>query len=275
MKRLQTIMIAMIVFLYNNAFAEEYILSIQPIIPKDEVITSYQPLADYLSENIGHKITIKTYSNFFTYWQSMKNKKNFDLVLDAAHFTDYRIQNNNYTVLAKFPDTIRFSLVTHSDSSISKTDDLILKPVATSPSPGLGGIRLYEIFNNPSRLPKEITVSDIREAIDAVADGDVDAAIIPSFMVSKYKFLKVITTTKATPNIALSVSPAVPTDFKKNILNALINADKSFEGRSMLKRIGLPKFADTSDTKYSGYSQLLEGMFGYQPSVKLKMAVSE
>ena len=112
-------------------------------------------------------------------------------------------------------------------------------------------------------------------AIDAVADGDVDAAIIPSFMVSKYKFLKVITTTKATPNIALSVSPAVPTDFKKNILNALINADKSFEGRSMLKRIGLPKFADTSDTKYSGYSQLLEGMFGYQPSVKLKMAVSE
>ena len=266
-------MIAMVIFLHNNAFAEEFIFSIQPILPKDEVITSYQPLADYLSENTGHKITIKTYKNFFTYWQSMKNKKNFDLVLDAAHFTDYRIQNNNYTALAKFPGTISFSVVTHSDSLISKTEDLILKPIATSSSPGLSGIRLYEIFNNPSRLPKEVTVNDIREAISAVADGKVDAAIIPTFMVSKYKFLRIITTTKPTPNITLSVSPTVPTDIKKSMLNALLNAEKSIEGRSMLKHIGLTEFADASDTKYTGYSQLLEGMFGYQPSVKLKMAV--
>jgi len=45
-----------------------------------------------------------------------KKKKGFDLALDTAHATDYRIKNQGYTVLAKPPDTASFSIVTGEDS---------------------------------------------------------------------------------------------------------------------------------------------------------------
>ena len=171
MHRLQAIFIAMVVLLHTNVMAQEYTLSIQPILLKDTVVTTYQPLADYLTKQTGQQITIKAYRSFFTYSQKITRVKNFDLVLDAAHFTDYRIQNYDYTVLAKIPDTVSFSLVTHEDLFIFEAEELILKKVATMPSPRLGGIRLYEIFNDPSRLPIEVTVNNSQEAVNAIVDG--------------------------------------------------------------------------------------------------------
>ena len=97
--------------------AAEYTLAIQPILPQEELKKNFQPLADYLSKATGHKITITTQRNFVFYWHKMrKGKKGFDLVMDATHFTGYRIQNLGYTVLAKLPDTVSFSAVTHEDN---------------------------------------------------------------------------------------------------------------------------------------------------------------
>lgn len=267
MNRLQAIIIAMVVLLHTNVMAQQYTLSIQPILSKDKVITTYQPLADYLSKQTGQQITIKAYRSFFAYWQKMKKVENFDFVLDAAHFTDYRIQNYDYTVLAKIPDTVSFSLVTHEDLFIFEAEELILKRVATMSSPGLGGIRFYEIFNDPSRLPGEITVNNSDEAVNAIADGRADAAIIPSPLVKNYEFLNTVMTTEQIPHMALSASPVVPVDVMRSIQKALTNANQSVEGSVMLEKIALPGFVSTDKKEYLGYSKLLNGIFGYTASV--------
>lgn len=267
MNMIRPIIICLTVLLHGNALAQEYTLSIQPIWTKEKIITAYQPLADYLTENTGHKITIRTYRNFFTYWQKMKKAENFDLVLDAAHFTDYRIQNSDYTVLVKIPDTVSFSLVTHEDIFVFEPEELILKNVATTPSPGLGGIRLYEIFDNPARLPREVTVNNSDEAVDAIAEGRADAAIIPSPLVGNYEFLNTVITTEPVPHMALSASPTVPFDVKQNIIKLLANAHNTATGKLMLERAGLTKFLGTSAEEYSGYSTLLKDSFGYTPFI--------
>jgi phosphonate transport system substrate-binding protein len=257
-------------FLYADVSAEEYTLSIQPTLPKSAVKKIYQPLADYLSKQTGHKIKIKAYRNYFTYWQKMKNTEDFDFVLDAAHFTDYRARDKDYTVLAKLPNTVSFSVVTHEDVLIFDMDELVLKKVATTASPGLGGIRLYEIFHNPTRLPIQVTVNDSNEAVKAVVDGKALAAIIPTPLVNKYDNLNTVMTTKSVPHMAFSASPNVPKSVQRNIQLALVNAYKSKEGQQLLKQINLKKFESTSEKDYEGYASLLKGVFGYTPAATSK-----
>ncbi|VAW55013.1 hypothetical protein MNBD_GAMMA06-1384 [hydrothermal vent metagenome] len=266
MKTIFKVLLIATLFAYSNIFAQEYTLSIQPTLSKEETIKSYQPLADYLSKETGHKIKIKAYRNFFTYWQKMKSEKNFDFVLDAAHFTDYRIVEKNYSVLAKIPNTISFSIVTRNDVFIFDTDELVLEKIATTPSPSLGGIRLYEIFQNPARLPIQVTVHDTSEAVKAIADGKVLAAIIPTPLVSNYDYLNTVMTTTPVPHMAFSASSKVPEEVKNDIKNALIQADNSEDGRIMLGKVKSEKFEKTSAKDYAGYSKLLKGLFGYVPS---------
>ena len=270
MKKIHNMLIMLLLFLCADVSADEYTLSIQPILPKDAVIKSYQPLADYLSKHTGHKIKIKAYKNYFTYWQKMKHTENFDFVLDAAHFTDYRVQKNGYAVLAKLPDTVSFSVVTHEDVLIFDMDELVLQKIATMTSPGLGGIRLYEIFHNPTRLPIEVTVNNSSEAVDAVVDGKAMAAIIPTPLVNKYDNLNTVMTTKSVPHMAFSASPDVPEVVKRDVQLALVNASKSKEGRQMLKQMSLEKFESTSYKAYEGYASLLKDLFGYAPANKEK-----
>lgn len=270
MKNLPGLFILLLILFNAKVSAQEYTLSIQPMLPKDTVEKSYQPLASYLSKHTGHKITVKAYRNFFTYWQKMKNTKNFDLVLDAAHFTDYRVQKKNYTILAKIPETVSYSIVTHEDVLILDTDELVLEKIATTTSPGLGGIRLYEIFKNPTRLPVQVTVNNSIEAIDAVVEGKAMAAIIPTPLVTRYDYLNTVTTTKSIPHMALSASPNVPEVVKRDIQRALINAYKSKDGKQMLARLKLEKFISTSAKDYDGYAGLLKDLFGYDsPDMQL------
>jgi phosphonate transport system substrate-binding protein len=269
MKYLSKTLMILALFICANVSAEEYTLSIQPILSKAAVIKSYQPLADYLSKQTGQKIKIKAYRNYFTYWQKMKNMEDFDFVLDAAHFTDYRIHNKNYSVLAKLPNTVSYSLVTNDDTLIFDKDELVLKKVATTTSPGLGGIRLYEMFQNPTRLPIQVTVNDSSEAVNAIAEGKAVAAIIPTPLVNNYDFLNTVTTTTSIPHMAFSASPNVPENIKHDVQRALLNAAYSTAGQKMLRQMKLEGFQATNAKEYDGYAKLLKGLFGYTPPEKL------
>ena len=259
--------ILMMVLLQGNVLADEYTLSLQPTLSKKVTIAAYQPLADYLSQKTGHTITIKTYRSFFTYWQKIRKAQDVDLVLDAAHFTGYRLLSHDYTVLAKIPGMVSYSLVIRKDSPVTRPEDLVLKNIATMPSPSLGGIRLYEIFDDPSRLPREVTVNSHDDAIMALTDGRADAAIIPTPLVGHYDFLEVIQETQAAPHMALSASPKVPQDVRQNITRALTDAHNTDDGRLMLSQAGISNFVGTTAEEYTAYSELLKDAFGYIPSI--------
>jgi len=74
------------------AAAATWQLAIQPILPRDRTLEAYAPLAEYLGRATGQTIRIRASHNFVDYWESMRQPPGFDLVLDAAHFTDFRNQ---------------------------------------------------------------------------------------------------------------------------------------------------------------------------------------
>ena len=262
----RTVILIFTVFLSTSASqAAEFTLAIQPILPQQELKKNFQPLADYLSKATGHTITITTQRNFLFYWTKMrKNKKGFDLVLDAAHFTDYRVKHQGYTVLAKMPDTVSYSIVTHEDMFLFDAEDLIGLSIATMHSPGLGSLHLERLFPNPMRMPHYVWEANTTAAVENILSGKTNAAIIPTRLASTYDNLNTVMTTEPVPHMGLSASADVPAEVAEKIRLALLNASTTADGQKMLSLLNTDKFEAADNTTYDGYSDLLKEVFGYE-----------
>ena len=243
--------------------AANYNLVVQPVLSEADIRQNYQPLADYLSKTTGQQFHVLTHKNFLTYWERMKKNKGFDFVLDAAHFTDFRVARKHFKVLAKFPDTVSFTVITSEDNLIFEMQELISKKIATMASPGLGAIRLDSMFPNPVRLPFYIQVHNSTEAGNKVLDGSVDAAIIPTPLVGMFEGVNTVLSTDPVPHMALSVSADIPEALAVKVQKSLVDAINTPEGRKMLEALNIERFDTASNDDYAGYAKLLEGVFGY------------
>lgn len=246
------------------AQAETLNLVIQPILPAKKTLDFYQPLADYLSQKSGAQIKIVAAANFIAYWETMKRGDEYHIILDAAHFTDYRIKKMGYSVLAKVPDAVSYSLVTAEDELILEPDELIGKRIAIMSSPSLGAIRLDRMYPNTLRQPVIVESSNSREAIDNVLNGKAMGAVVPTPIASQYSNLNTVTTTDQVPHMAFSVSKKVNPNVAALLKKALVSAADDTAGKKMLEAINFPGFVDANNDTYTGHAQLLEGVWGYQ-----------
>ncbi|MGD8934423.1 MAG: PhnD/SsuA/transferrin family substrate-binding protein, partial [Gammaproteobacteria bacterium] len=193
----------------------------------------------------------------------MQKAKDMHFILDAAHFTDFRVQRKNYRVLVKLPDTVSFTVVTGEENFVFEMDELISKRIATMAAPGMGAVRLSSMFPNPVRLPFIIEANNSVDAVNKVIHGDVDAAIIPSPLVGNYTNLNSVVSTDPVPHMALSASPEVPDDVALAVKQALLDAPDTPQGKKMLADMNIEYFEDASAEVYAGYADLLDGVFGY------------
>lgn len=246
-----------------QSLAGEYNFIVQPILPPEQTQKAFQPLTDYLSQQTGHKIKLITAINFLSYWETMKKNTRYDLILDAAHLTDYRVERMGYNVLAKRADAVSYTLVTSENAAILDADELIGKSIASIGSPSLGMLRVEEMFPNPLRQPVIIEVNNSVDSIKKVIDGKATGAMVPTPLVGQYPELITVTTTEQVPHTAISASARVPKDVQNAIRNALVNASKSEDGQKMLAAINFPSFESASNKQYKGYGSLLEGVWGY------------
>ena len=245
-----------------SALAESYNLIVQPFQSSADAKRIYTPLAKYLSETTGHNIELKTSPNFLAYWQSMKTGE-YDLMLDAAHLTDYRAQKMQYRVLAKILDVVSLSLVTPEDSLVFEPAELVGKQIASLASPSRGAVILQEFFPNPLRQPVIAEVSNAQDAIDKVLSGAVSAAIIPTPLVGNHPQLNIVMTTEQWPHVALSASTKVPEIVANKIQQAITTASKSPKGQKMLAAINISGFEVSDSKRYDGFSKSLTNVWGY------------
>jgi ABC-type phosphate/phosphonate transport system substrate-binding protein len=243
--------------------AEPFALVVQSQVHGDDAATAFAPLAEYLSEASGHRLTLSVPDSALAHWQAMARSDAYHLVLDEGHFTDYRVRHFDYEVLAKVAGVSGFSVVTGPATVFVELDELFGEPVASPPPPSLAALRLAELFPDPIRAPVLVEVGSYEEGVRRVISGDVAAAVIPSAMVRKHPQLNVVLSMQQEPGMALSASPAVPADAREVIRRAFLAAADIDAGRRALARAGLEGFEPASDTLYEGYARLLRGTWGY------------
>ena len=240
----------------RGAVATDLRLAIQPVLSQARTQTVFEPLAKYLEEKTGHKVKILTMPNFLAYWDLVRHPGQYDLSFDAAHFTDYRANKENFEVLAKIPDFVSYSIVVRQENLVFEPSELVAKTVATLGAPSIGAARLNAMFPNPMRQPSIIEVPSAEAGMKMLLDGKVFAAILPTPVVS-------VSTTEPIPHIAVSASKKLDAKTRQAIRQALIDASKTKEGREMLQQIGFPKFDPADQTIYQGQARILKEYWGY------------
>lgn len=237
--------------------------AIPPFLPKAELEKSFGPLVQRLSEMTGTPIDLEVFPNYLAFWQETRTGSPFDIALDAAPTTDFRVARQHWHVIAKLSGTVTQSLVTGPNDAVLDPSELINKKIAVQPSPSVSALTLYQLFPNPVQQPQLVFVDSNRAAAEAVKAGEVAAAVIPTPIAAGYPSLNVVTTTAPLPFLAVSVSPNVSPEVAKSLQSALIRLSETPEGEAMLQQSQLRAFTKATDSDYAGQEKLLEGTFGY------------
>ena len=89
-----------------RAEVNELVLGVAPLLDEAETRAQFQPLCNYLANITRLPCRVGTTPNFLSYWESIRQGKDYNLFLDEAHFTDYRAQKMNYTVSGILANTV-------------------------------------------------------------------------------------------------------------------------------------------------------------------------
>lgn len=243
--------------------AEQFNLVVRSEVHGTDSLMAFAPLAKYLSDASGHALTLHVPGSALEHWQAMGKRDDYHLVLDEGHFTDYRVRNLGYRVLAKVSGVSGFSVVTGPATVFVEPDELYGEPVASPAPPSLAALRLAELFPDAIRAPVMVEVGSYDEGIRRVINGDVTAAVIPSSMVREHPQLNVVLSTQQGPGLALSASPAVPAEAREVIRRAFLAIRDIDAGRRALASARVDGFEPASAALYDGYARLLRGTWGY------------
>jgi phosphonate transport system substrate-binding protein len=250
-----------------RAEVSELVLGIAPLLSESETRAQFQPLCDYLAAVSRLPCRIGTRPNFITYWETIRQGKEFNLVLDEAHFTDYRATKMKFTVLAKIPGTVTYSLILPRAAKLNDPAQLAGRRIATLGIPSMGAAQLNGLFTKPSKQPILVEVDDAALGFALLRDGKVEAAILPTPLVRGEIMLgapfRALLSTAPLPHMGFSSAPTIDPELRQRLRQALIEAHKSDTGRDMLARIGLQRFDPANSTVYAGQGRILKDYWGY------------
>jgi ABC-type phosphate/phosphonate transport system substrate-binding protein len=257
------------VFVMPHALGDngELVLGVSPLLDEQDTRRQFQPLCDYLGAVSQRPCRIVTRPNYLTYWESMRRGQTYNLLLDDAHFTDYRIQKMGYTVLAKIPHTVTYSLAIPRSAKIHDPARLVGRRIATLGIPSMGAAFLNGLFPQPSKQPIPVEVDNAAEGFALLRSGKVEAAILPTPLVREEILrgaeLRVLLSTAPIPQMGISVAPDIDPDTRKLLQKALLQAHKSPAGQKLLAELGIERFDAATATIYKGQARILQQYWGY------------
>lgn len=246
-----------------NSHADTYRLGVPPVMSLEESTLRYEGLLNYLNSKTGHSFELVASKNFMGYWQAMRKPDVFDFVLDGSHLAAYRVDRRNHRYVARLEGVVSYSLVARGEDLIIEPEELLSRTIAILPSPNMSAIAMADIFDNPSRQPKQVAMSNAEEALDAVRNGSVDAAIVPTAFLPRYPGASVILTTEQMPGLTMTVSTKVPEVVVMKVKEALLQADKDSKGKQALEQLRFIRFIPVDPHDYQGLGEMLNGLWGY------------
>ncbi|MFN2381677.1 MAG: phosphate/phosphite/phosphonate ABC transporter substrate-binding protein [Guyparkeria sp.] len=238
-------------------------MAIAPFLPEAELNEVYTPIAEYLSHRLGETVELELFPNYLSFWEATRGGSEFDIALDAAPATDFRVQRQDWQVIARFDGEVTQSLVTRDDDLILSPKELVNKRVAVQPSPSVGALVLYQLFPNPVQQPTLVFERTNRDVATAVLEGKARAGVIPTPLVGGYPGLYPVITTEPLPFLGFSVSPQVNDRTRKALQQALLSFGETKEGQRILDEQQLTDIVPANNRYYRGNAELLIGTYGY------------
>lgn len=249
----------------SNAVSAELTIGVEPRYPAQQVREEFKPFVDYLSRATGHKITLQTVPSYHAYWRDLRANRDFDIVIEDAHFASYRISRFYYVPIVKASNPTSFTLAA-SDQLVDPTlKTLVGKRVVTMPSPSLGYASLIEMYPNLIAQPEvESLATSWRDGIEIVSGGDAEATILPTQLAQQYPNFIPVGTSRDFPGTAVLVKPTLDPKIVGQLTTALLKAGQEQSLIDFNNGLFINGWMPAKAADYEGQDQILKPFFGYR-----------
>ncbi len=245
---------------------EEYVFAFPPREATNEAGEIYQPIADYLTQATGKKISIKAPDNWLKYDTDMQ-KGAYDLVFDGPQFIGWRMAKQAHAPLVSLEGNLVFVVITRKDDLRAQdVKDLAGRRVCAVNPPNLATLTLYSQFDNPARQPFLVSAASFKEAYQGLIGGKCEAAVMPTPVAAKLdteRQTRTLFTSKPLPNQGFSASPRIPLDVQQKIAQALLAPEGKAVTAKLRAEYGNKDFVGASRQQYEGLGVLLKDVWGF------------
>jgi len=245
----------------NSQINAEIIMGVVPQQSPLVLIKAWSPIAKYLSEKTGEKISFKT----------EKSIDKFEKVLhsggyDFAYMNPYHYISANqlqgYTAGLRAAKDIKGILVAKDVNVMQRALDKEI--VFLFPSPIAFAATLltkYDLIKKYGVSIEKLNEAKYVNSHDSVYKGisrgigDIGGGIERTFKnlkdIKTKNSLKIVHTTKAYPSHPIAFHKSMPNEIKNKIITALLNMPKSY-----LKKLSIKKLVKTQDKEYDSIKEI-------------------
>jgi len=252
---------------------DELILGVFPRRNAADTINSFEPMARYLSEQLGRPVHLVTSMTFAAFWHSVESRQ-----YDIVHFNQYHYVKSRdlygYNVILKNEEngesTIAASIVVRKDSGLDKMMDLKDKRIIFGGGPTAmqsyigasyllqqGGLKEQDYQTVFARNPPNAILATYYRQADAAGTGDkvLDFTLFKNAIDREQ--LKYLVRGRQLPHLPWAVSPDVPDSVRNRIQEILAGLDKTPAGRKILASAHLTGLRIVRDNEYNQHRLII------------------
>lgn len=233
----------------------------------------YRPLVDYLTKVTGHPIKFVGTHSWMVYSVD-QSRGRYTIIFDGPTFIAWRDQHLHYHPVARLGGRLTFDVVT-TDPDIRTMRQLDGQPVCANALPNLATMILMNKMPNVAR-PYLISQHGIAGDYHGLLMGTCVATILPAEFLAHHQpanpstKIRVLYQSRPYRNLAVSVSPQVPTAIRRRIRAALLSP----RGLRILRKIypgdAHAAFRPASAANYVQYGPALDHLASYQYMIPAK-----
>ncbi|MBJ6750247.1 phosphate/phosphite/phosphonate ABC transporter substrate-binding protein [Geomonas anaerohicana] len=228
------------------AAEKSYTLAIVPNLPAVTLHKNWTPIAEYLSRELGVKVQLKLYDKITTFLEETK-AGNADFMYAAPNMFYLAYQKQKYIPLVRGSNMLRGQVFVRKDSPFTKVKDLEGKTIAiVGPKNVCSVITRHALLSgqnidfNVSYGGSTINVAKSVLVGKADAGATLDSSMMEDAPEMQREFRVLMQTDKIAPH-PFSAHPRIPKQVRDAVTTALLNLDKSEQGRKMLETAKLAK----------------------------------
>ena len=246
----------------------DIVMGVFPRRPAAATMAAFKPLAEYLSKQLGEKVTIVAPKNFKEFWNGVKTNK-FDLV----HYNQFHYIKSHkelgYNVIAANEEfgssSIAGAIAVRSDSGINNVADLKGKTIlfgggkmamtsyiattAILKKDGLTAGKDYKV--QFASNPPSAVIGVFNNAAQAAGTGNIALkvkAITSKIDASK---MKILAQSDSFVHLCWAANKAMPADKAAKIQQAMTSLKGTAEGSKILKAAHVTNFVKASDAEFN------------------------
>lgn len=246
---------------------ETRVFGFLPIVSTERLARRFEPLAEYLAEELGMRIVIETAPTYAEFVRRTHDERRYDYLFTAPHFYALAQRRAGYRVMVRADgEPLRGAIVVRKDSGISNIDELCGKTVATPSAiaiiTGLVRQRLIRAGCNMEGSTTLVPTPSHNASMMSVHRGATEGAgfgVVPLRLADPgiRAELRIIAETDTIPNMPFSVAPWISEEEATRFADALIGMRAGVEGTAILKHVGWTGFVVAEPGEYDMLEEYL------------------